>query len=231
MVESIVLYFGLLLSIVWVIVGVYFYHFYRRRPGDGSTKTKRFFEATVARQLVPRFEPLVRTGDLVTIVGGDGTYHASFGGPLWVDALRSWLKRGAAIDYLIVDGDPSSSLPLVQLSLEFSDRFRLRFADVAAIAATSRDLINDFDALRYTHPVLLQNEAGVIKAVWFEGYHEAGSHIARNVQYIAATDIETYRGHRAFQYIEKAKRLLAVVKPTDISVARSVLSKQEQLVA
>lgn len=213
---------GFIVSTSTLLLLVYLYVFYGRRPGNGSLVSKHFFEATISRQLVPRLSPLIESGDKLVVVGGDGMYHATIGGPTWLNGLKSWLEKGLKIDYLIVDGSPELSLPLLSLAMEFPDTFVLQFADI--VPSMDRKIIADIEAMQYSHPVSLTDSYGQLKAIWFENYHSPESHIARNVDYFAQQDIgKQQKQQRALDFIEKARRVLEAIEPMRPSEIESVL--------
>ncbi|MBV1865790.1 MAG: hypothetical protein KUG74_15325 [Rhodobacteraceae bacterium] len=195
-----------------------------RQPANNFNKSARLSEATVARQLVPRFDELIELGDILTIPGCDGTYYKSAGGAMWLAALQDWLDRGCTIQYLLVDTDPADLGGILNLVQHFPETFVLKLP-AHILGEDDPDFLTNlgvFNEFRSFHPVILFDSEKKPKALWLEHFHEEHSHIAREVDYVAPQDIETdLRMPQLVQRLSRLTKLLVHVSP---NTAKNLMS-------
>lgn len=177
--------------LVWgglFILAIYFNYFYRFRPGNGSMVSKRFGETTVSRQLVPRIDPLMKSGRRLVVLSWNGSYEGTVSGDNWLSAMKSWLRAGVNIDYLIVSGEADECVQLLALYREFPNHLNVYIWD------KTHNHSNEAAVARYkyefSHPVIVEESNGNAVALWYENYHPHGSHIALDVEYVSPRDIE-----------------------------------------
>ncbi|MFV1874540.1 hypothetical protein [Nioella sp.] len=196
--------FAALLCAVGFLWSVLAYSSGKKQCSVDATRSEHFFEATVARQLVPRFSQIVERGDRVVVVGDDACYVDSIGGPHLFKGFEEWIERGASICYLIISSHPSSCASLVEFSKRHPGSFSLKFA--SQYRGGENWVEKAVDSLKFSHPSFIERGDRSIQAVWFEGYHASGSHIARDVDYISAKDIDSTE--HSIPFVAAARHLI-----------------------
>jgi len=192
-------------------VAIYFYFFHSSRLGDSSQVNKNFFETTPARQLVPRFDPLISQGDHLIVTSASGSYlETEPGGSLWQTTLERWVESGIRLTYLVVGGQPGYCRGLASLALKYSDQIEIRFFDGAYV----RDEVVTKTALDFvvTHPVALLNSSGLMKAFWLERFHYPESSVAMDVSYVSPNSVGS-----SDLVEEYAQKLWLVLENSDVA--------------
>ena len=162
-------------------------YFAGRRRRVGVLRSERLREATVARQLVPRFDPFVSSGDCLYVFGSDGLYISSPGGGVWRDALVRWLDRGCSVRYFLTVSKGYGVDALLNISAENGRKVDAFYVpDRVDGDATELHRLALEGCL---HPTVLVSANGSPKALWIEHFHKAGSHIARDIDYTSWEDI------------------------------------------
>ena len=214
-------------STIFLAVTVYFYFFHGFRRGDGSARSKSFFETTPAKQLAPRLSPLIQRGYHLIVVSADGSYPDNeTGGMLWIDTLQLWLNQGLKVSYLIVGGKDLHCRSLAQLALSFPNQLSLH--SYISRPEHSDDVKSVAEDLYVTHPVFLLDSSGSNLAMWLERFHSPESSIAMNVSYVAPRDIE--KSHLVEKYKPKVELLMEHAILIDSEALRRI-AETERLVA
>lgn len=179
-----------LLSLILLSISTYYQFFHQRRPGDPSAVSKEFFETTPARQLVPRFGPLVNSGDHMIVVSAEGAYPENEpGGHLWLSAVAHWLDQGLRVTYLIVGGRNDICVSISELAVNHPEQFKIRFFPASLV--DNEDARKIAESFFVTHPVFLRDNEENNKAFWLERFHFPESSMAMNVSYVAPEDVST----------------------------------------
>lgn len=136
--------------------------------------------ASPSRDLVPLLTPHLQPGAELWIVGADDSYFNGKNGDYWISSIKSWIKMGCAVNYLIVEGKSKyEKSRLVELG-ECENDFRLFYP-------RQGDLESDFSKLKdkymVFHPTILLNQDGSA-AIWIEHYHPKQSILAHDVEFV-----------------------------------------------
>lgn len=155
-----------------------------RRP-DRSVKLPA---ATVARDMAPRISPLMKVGTKISIIGYDGSYAKYDNGKYWVDALNSWLKSGAAVNYILLNPDKFALTTLGSIQKKFPKQMHIKIVEFNRTKKTKQAaaLIKSFETF---HPTLIQGPN--FRAMWIEHFHPIGGRVAFNVEYVSPNDAKS----------------------------------------
>lgn len=162
-------------------------YFAGRRRRVGVFGSERLREATVSRQLVPRFDPYVSSGDSLYIFGSDGLYISSPGGGVWRDALVSWLDRGCSVCYFLTVSEGFGVDALLNLRTKNGRKVDVFYVPDSVVGDATE--LSRLAVEGCLHPTVLISANGSPKALWIEHFHKAGSHIARDIDYTSWEDI------------------------------------------
>ena len=188
--------FSIGISISWAYQRIEAY-LIRRHRCIASLDEKIFLpEATVAQDLVPMLLAIDRTpnfslkGASITIFGSDGKYIVSRNGGMLAKGIRRWVAKGARVQYVLLEADPSvrhrfgelissigpDNLEVLVLNNDEEGTMSLQEG------AESLDKLKK--KMRTFHPTLFLGSKGQ-KAMWIEGLHPPNSTVAYNVTYVS----------------------------------------------
>ncbi|WP_146345625.1 hypothetical protein [Falsiphaeobacter marinintestinus] len=163
------------------------------------TEPVRIPIAMIAQDMLPLFAQLKIDNKVrIDIVGNDasnGHYSHSDNGPMLVEGIRSWLKSGASVRYLIIDSRPSKENNLQSLVTEFPENFKIDYIDPATLPSEKLALVEN---VADRHPTLLSSDGYF--ALWLEGKHPRGSKYAYNVDFYSPESLRNPAHKKIFDY-------------------------------
>lgn len=154
------------------------------RPHRDARSAEPIFipAARIATDLVPLINDLVHPGSRLRILGADGLYFMRENGEFLKNSIRTWVKKGMIVEYILLepgDGVKQKIMPLIN---ELSDAHgSLNVFALNHDADKISSIVKEMDT---RHPTLFFGADGE-NAMWIEGLHKKNSIYAYNVRYIS----------------------------------------------
>ena len=182
-----------ILIVLFVVLTTISYFVIKRSWTNRRQGGTYFATANTASTMGPLFEKFLKQGSRILITGGDAVpLTPEYRDNNWQKRLKSWLKKGVEIQYLIVSPKPEVMEAAAEL-MSGNHRIVVFVIDrekLSCAPAADRVFVEN---LKTFHPTLAWDPA----MMWLEGYHGPGAFTAEDCEFVEPKSIS---GDSRFAY-------------------------------